>query len=152
MGYGSTVWLATSGVTIADKKLVADILGSFGIGFEVDDEDIIDMATAVSGSGPAYVFHFAQELTEAAVNLGLEPNLAENLVKNTLIGAVQLLDTSQQSATELKAAVTSKGGTTEAALTILRSKNTEKIWEEAIKTAYKRAKTLSKNIGQNNKN
>jgi len=116
IGEGMTVWTATSSVTPRQRRCAASILGVMGQEISVDDEKYIDMATAVSGSGPAYVFLFVESLIEAAVKLGFTPEVAQKLVMQTLLGSSHLLKTSGKSAQELRRMVTSPGGTTAEAI------------------------------------
>ncbi len=91
IGEGMTVWTATPEVTASQKKQAKAILGVMGQEIYVDDEKYLDMATAVSGSGPAYVFYFVEAFTEAAVKIGLSRDVAEKLAVQTLVGATHLL-------------------------------------------------------------
>ena len=108
------------------------------------EERFMDAVTAVSGSGPGYVFYFAECLEKAARSLGLSPSLAKVLVMQTLKGSARLLERSGEGADVLRARVTSKGGTTQAALAVFEKNKTGKIIAQALATAGKRAKELSK--------
>lgn len=110
----------------------------------VVEEKWIDAVTAVSGSGPAYVFYFAEILQSAAVSLGLTREMARQLVLQTLKGSVAMLDQRQANAADLRQKVTSKGGTTAAALSVLTEQKTEKIFHDALRAARQRAKELAK--------
>jgi pyrroline-5-carboxylate reductase len=107
-----------------------------------DDEKYIDMVTAVSGSGPAYVFLLAESLIEAAVNIGLPRQEAETLVVQMIFGSAKLLVESGQPPAELRRNVTSRGGTTEAALKVFENGSFKGLVAEAVKAAYLRAKEL----------
>lgn len=144
IGQGMTVWYA-SGLTGPEKKLCQAIFQSLGQELEVKKEPAIDQATAVSGSGPAYVFYFTEALITAAQGIGLTALEAELLVKATIQGSSTMLN--KQDVRKLRQAVTSKGGTTAAALKILDQGQTAKIWSQAIKAAYKRAQQLTKHYG-----
>jgi len=87
IGEGMTVWTATSSVTPGQRRYAASILGVMGLEIAVDDEKYLDMATAVSGSGPAYVFLFVESMIAAAVQLGFTPEIAQKLVMQTLLGS-----------------------------------------------------------------
>jgi pyrroline-5-carboxylate reductase len=100
------------------------------------------MVTAVSGSGPAYFFLLAESLTEAAVKIGLSQKQAEEMVIQTMLGAAQLLTQSGQSPAVLRQNVTSKGGTTEAALKVFESTDFRGITAKAVMAACERAKEL----------
>ena len=104
----------------------------------------MNAVTAVSGSGPAYVFLFAEMLYKAARSLGLKENLAHDLVLQTLKGAVKFLENAKEPASSLRARVTSKGGTTQAALNVFNQRKLEKIFREALRAASRRAGELSK--------
>lgn len=107
-------------------------------------ENLINAVTAVSGSGPAYVFLFAECFLKAAQALGLDHASAQKLVAATLKGSVDLLLQSKEDAGSLRAKVTSKGGTTQAALEVFGKYNIEKTFTEALAAAKNRAKELSK--------
>ncbi len=107
------------------------------------DESQMDAVTAVSGSGPAYVFLFVEYLNKAAKFLGLK-ELGNKLVIDTLRGSLRLLETQKADAATLRAMVTSKGGTTQAAMDVFFANNVEKIFKDAIIAARKRAKELSR--------
>lgn len=112
----------------------------------VVNEELMDSITAVSGSGPAYVYLFMECLIRAAQSLGLKEALAEELVKNTFSGSLELLLKSSDNVNPgiLRAKVTSKGGTTQAALEVFERRKFEHIIVQALKAAQKRAKTLSR--------
>jgi pyrroline-5-carboxylate reductase len=110
----------------------------------IDDESLLNAVTAVSGSGPAYVFLLAECLTEAAVAAGLEPDLAARLSRATLAGAGELLRRSDLSPAELRQNVTSPKGTTAAALNVLMGKNgLADLLKRAVAAAAKRSRELS---------
>jgi pyrroline-5-carboxylate reductase len=126
-----------------DLKEAVKIFDHIGKTIEVQ-EKWIDCVTAVSGSGPAYVFLFVEIFTNAAKNLGFSPEQAKLLVDQTLRGSLDLLEESNEDAGALRARVTSKGGTTQAALEVFEQANYEKIFKDALLAAQKRAKELSK--------
>jgi pyrroline-5-carboxylate reductase len=110
----------------------------------VDDEALIDPVTAVSGSGPAYVFYLAECLAEAGVKAGLEPGLAAKLARWTVAGAGELLHRSDQPASTLRENVTSPNGTTFAALQVLMAQNgLQPVMTEAVLAASRRSKELA---------
>lgn len=139
-----SVWMAGEGFTASEKKDIRDFLSVFGMEAEVTDENLLDVATAVSGSGPAYFFTFFEALIEAALSLGLSRAQAEQWVRQTAIGAAALWEKNQGNLHEMIQHVQSKGGTTEAALGELPNAELKHMWSEALARAYTRAKELSK--------
>jgi len=139
---GMSVWTATGGVTEKQKELAGSILGAIGREIYVDDEKYLDMVTAVSGSGPAYFFLFVEALVEAAVQIGLSPDVAKQLVLQTMLGSGHLIEKSDKSPVELRVMVTSKGGTTAAALEVLDSGDFSNLVIRAVKAAYDRSREL----------
>lgn len=117
------------------------ILEAVGTVIEVP-ETMLDAVTAVSGSGPAYLFGLAEWLEEAAIDQGFDPEQARTLVTQTLKGAALLLDASDESATELRRRVTSPGGTTEAAFEVLQNADSATLWRDAIAAATERSRQL----------
>jgi len=126
-----------------DKGLVRNILEGVGIALELDEEQL-DTVTALSGSGPAYVFEFTQALIEAGVNHGLPRETSIKLAIQTMAGASEMLSRSQGSPEELRSAVTSPGGTTEAGLKILDDNNFRQILQDVVGAAKNRSIELSK--------
>jgi pyrroline-5-carboxylate reductase len=122
--------------------LVARLLGSVGI-VEVVPEDLQDAVTAVSGSGPAYLFYLAEAMTSAAVDLGLDEATATAMVNQTLLGAATLLSTSDEPAADLRRKVTSPGGTTAAAIGVLDGRGVTGSVVEAITAARDRGRELA---------
>jgi len=108
------------------------------------DEKLVDAVTAVSGSGPAYFFYMIEALTEAAKKLRLDSDTASKLVAKTALGSAKVLNALKESPAQLRRRVTSKGGTTEAAMKVFEQKNLRKIIAEAVAAACKRSKELSK--------
>ena len=120
------------------------LLGAVGKVVWVDDERLIDAVTAISGSGPAYMFHMVEALALAGEKLGLAPDTAMVLARQTLIGAGALLDASEESAGVLRQNVTSPGGTTAAGLAVLRdSGKLAALMEQTAKSAYDRSLALA---------
>jgi pyrroline-5-carboxylate reductase len=132
IGQGITVACAGPGVTAAQRALCDALLAAVGDVAWVDDEALIDPVTAVSGSGPAYVFLLAELLERAGVAEGLPQPLARQLARRTVSGAAALLDASTEDAADLRRAVTSPRGTTEAALAVLMA---EAAWPATVKRA-----------------
>ena len=108
----------------------------------MEEEGYIDMATAVSGSGPAYVFLFAEALVEAAVQIGLSYDMAQELVRQTISGSAAFMQRSDKLPAELRRMVTSPGGTTAAALAQLEKGQFTELIKQAVTAAYNRAREL----------
>lgn len=142
VGEGITVWTATAAVTAQQKEWAGAILRVIGQEMYVEDEKYLDMATAVSGSGPAYFFLFMETLIEAAVSIGLSRDAAEKLVLQTMVGSGQLLKKSGKSPAELRRMVTSPGGTTAAALAEFEKGGLAELVKQAVAAALKRAREL----------
>jgi pyrroline-5-carboxylate reductase len=119
IGKGISAAFATATTTTAQRKLAATLLGAFGDLVWLDGEELMNAVTAVSGSGPAYVFLLAEALAAAAERQGLAPDVAKQLARKTVEGAAALLAASSADPGELRRSVTSPGGTTEAALKVL---------------------------------
>ena len=142
IGEGISVWTATAKVTEPQKEWAGSILGAMGKEIYVDDEKYIDMATAVSGSGPAYIFLFTESLAAAAVHIGLPRDVAEELVLQTLLGSGHLIQKSGKPPAELRRMVTSPGGTTAEALLQLEKGGFSELIAKAVSAAYDKAKRL----------
>ena len=147
----NTPALVASGVTAicagrwaeeADLARAEALLKAVGCVIRVTERDM-DAVTAVSGSGPAYVFYFMEALLEGARQLGLEPGLARQLVYGTLAGSVKLAKQSEVDPGTLRERVTSKGGTTAAALEVLRVREVTQAWVDALAAARRRSVELS---------
>lgn len=110
----------------------------------IKKEALMDAVTAISGSGPAYVYLFIESLIKSAMDLGINKNTAAALVLQTLKGSVALLEKSKKSPEELRRQVTSPGGTTEAALKVFEKREFDKLINEAIGAAYTRSRELSR--------
>lgn len=134
---------ATKAVTPAQREIADRLLKSAGSTVWVDNETDLDAVTAISGSGPAYVFYFIEAMQEAALALGLSAQQARELSRQTFLGASQLAQTSPEDAATLRARVTSKGGTTEQAILSMENDQVK----ETIKKAIQRAAIRSKELG-----
>jgi pyrroline-5-carboxylate reductase len=143
IGEGITAISTGRYATILDLMTAQRILQTIGQTVIVK-ESMIDAVTAVSGSGPAYVFLFVEQWMAAAISLGFDQEEAKQLVYKTLLGSAHLLEKSEFDAATLRAKVTSKGGTTEAALNVFFTCNYDRIMEHALTAAKKRAKELAK--------
>lgn len=141
VGQGITGLYAAKGATAADRKRADALLSALGETLWVKSEDQIDGVTAVSGSGPAYVFHLVEAMTAAGVAAGLKTADAEKLARATVAGAGALLAADKSPAGALREAVTSPGGTTAAALAVLMPELTG-LMTRAIAAAKRRAEEL----------
>ena len=142
IGEGMTVWMATAQVQSIQKQWAASILGTMGAEICVEDEKYLDMTTAVSGSGPAYLFLWVEAMTEAAVKLGFTVETAHKLVMQTLLGSTHLLQKSGKSAAELRRMVTSPGGTTAEAIGTFEKGGFNELVGQAVTAAYEKARKL----------
>ncbi|UCB56584.1 MAG: pyrroline-5-carboxylate reductase [Candidatus Omnitrophota bacterium] len=127
--------------TSRDKKIAASIFSCVGEVVEIK-EGLMDAATAISGSGPAYFFYLAQKMIEKAGKLGIPKALAHELVVKTALGSVLLMDQSKVTPEFLRERVTSRGGTTEAAFNVFKKAGLDKTLERAFEAAAKRAREL----------
>jgi len=144
IGRGITVAVGNGRVTAKARKLAHDLLAATGSVEWVDDEALMDAVTAVSGSGPAYVFLLAEAMAEAGAAAGLPVPLAERLARETVAGSGELLHRSPESAATLRRNVTSPGGTTAAALDVLMSSDgVGPLMKTAIAAATRRGKDLA---------
>lgn len=142
---GITVAVPNAAVTPVQRALADDLLSAVGEVVWVDDEKLLDPVTAVSGSGPAYVFYLTECLAEAGRAAGLSPELASQLARATIIGSAALLESSELSAAELRHNVTSPNGTTAAALAVLGDDDgLQKLMTAAVDAATKRGRELAK--------
>ena len=142
LGRGMTVWYATPETTDAQRGQAAALLGALGKELEVDDEKMVAMATAVSGTGPTYVFLVMEALIDAAVHLGFPRHIAHDLVIETLEGSTVFAKQSGMHPAELRNMVTSPGGTSAAALHELESGRLRTVLSEAVWAAYRRTVEL----------
>jgi pyrroline-5-carboxylate reductase len=143
VGRGITVLCAGSGIKASQRALAAMLMSALGETLWLDDEPLLDAVTAVSGSGPAYVFLLAEALAAAGREQGLDPAVADKLARYTVSGAGALLDADDRPAAELRRDVTSPGGTTEAALSVLNEPNgLRELMSRAVAAATKRGKVL----------
>ncbi len=143
IGEGMSVFYAAHGVEKGSREWVRELFSACGTCLEVNLEDAVDAATAVSGSGPAYLYFLAEQMIESARDLGFDSKQAELLVRQTLKGAVLLMYQQQVPAEELRRWVTSPGGTTEAALKSFSSAGVDDHLRKGIGEAYRRALELS---------
>jgi pyrroline-5-carboxylate reductase len=148
VGQGMTGLFARPGVNAADRALVGQLLAPTGELLWVDAEPALDAVTAMSGSGPAYVFYFIEAMTEAGVEMGLTPEQAQRLAIGTFTGASALAHSATEPPSVLRERVTSKGGTTYAAITSLEGADVKAQFKTAIRAAQKRAAELGVEFGR----
>ena len=139
---GVSVWTHTNETSKKHVEYIEIILNSIGTQYKVENEETIEMATALSASGPAYLFYFIESLIESGENIGLPKNLSEKLTLGMLKGSLDLFQASNETAEKLRENVTSPGGTTEAAINILQNNNFKNSIIEAINAAHKRGLNL----------
>jgi pyrroline-5-carboxylate reductase len=147
IGMGITGMVAADGVSAAQKQAADDILRAVGPTVWLDDESKIDAVTAISGSGPAYVFYFIEAMQQAAGELGLSPEQGKQLALATFTGAAQLASRSTEPVSLLRERVTSKGGTTHAALTSMEMNGVKAAIVKAVKAAAARGKEMGDELG-----
>lgn len=145
---GITGLFAGATVNQADRALAETICKAVGQAVWVSEEKLMDAVTAVSGSGPAYVFAFLEAMQSAGEKLGLDMATARKLAYATLEGATVLAHNSDEPAGVLRERVTSKGGTTAAALDVMKQQGWHEILEKAIDAASKRGKAMGDELGQ----
>ena len=142
IGEGIAVWTAASEVTELQRELGGSILRALGEEVYVEDENYLDMATALSGTGPAYVFLFMEAMIDAGVHLGFPRRIAEQLVTQTLRGSVDYYSGRKQHAASLRNEVTSPGGTSAEALYYLEKAGFRTAISRAVWAAYERSQAL----------
>jgi pyrroline-5-carboxylate reductase len=142
IGEGMTVWTATAEVGQSQRDLARTVLGALGREICVTDEKYINMATAVSASGPAYVFLFIETFVDAGVHIGLPRDMAQTLVMQTILGSAQTVERTGKHPADLRNLVTSPGGTTTEALLQLEEGSFRSLLMKAVAAAYKKAERL----------
>lgn len=148
IGAGIAALYALPGVNAEEKKKAESILGAVGEVVWVNEERLLDPVTAVSASGPAYVFWFIEQLAATAQKLGLQKETALKLAMHTVLGAAKLAASSSESPASLRKNVTSKGGTTEAALKVFDEEKLAERFARAIEAASRRATELGAELGK----
>ncbi len=146
VGAGASVLLANASVSDDQRELAAQILAAVGAVFWIESESHMDAVTAVSGSGPAYFFLFQELLEYSAIAAGLPRELAEQLVRQTAVGAARLAASSPLPVAQLRTQVTSPGGTTERALQELQNSGLDAILERAVLAARDRSVELAQEL------
>jgi len=141
---GITVWIPSDAVSEEQKETAAKILGAFGDEILVDDEGYLDMATALSGTGPAYVFVFMEALIDAGVHMGFPRHISEKLVFQTIRGSLDYYQQAQRHPATLRNQVTSPGGTSAEALYYLEKAGFRTAISRAVWAAYQRSLELGR--------
>lgn len=143
VGKGTVGWVASGAVTDGEKMLVQRIFGESGIAIELQDEAHMDAFTALAGSGPAYFLHLTELLSKKAEAYGFSPAEAERIARQVCIGTGELLSDGGLTVAEWKQAISSRGGTTEAALASLTASAFEQDFHAALDAATNKSKDLS---------
>jgi len=149
IGAGITGLYADSAVGLKGRDTAEKILRAVGGTLWIDDEAQMDTITAISGSGPAYVFYFIEALQHAAQNLGIDAPAARQLAIETFTGAARLAEQSEEDVAVLRQRVTSKGGTTAAALASFDADNIAAAILRGVQAAAERSRTLGEEMGKN---
>ncbi len=142
IGEGMTVWTATADVNQKQKDMAQSILSALGKEIYVSGEKYIDMATALSGSGPAYVFLIIEALVDAGVHIGMPRDMAEKLAVQTVLGSARAVEVMGKHPAELKNMVTSPGGTTTEGLLQLETGGLRSLLLQAVIAAYNKSRAL----------
>jgi pyrroline-5-carboxylate reductase len=148
IGQGITVWSSTESVSERQKEQVQALLSALGEEMWFEEERFVDMATAISGTGPAYVFLVMEALIDAAVHLGFSRQDARELVTKTLLGSVLFAEESQKHPAELRNMVTSPNGTSAEALYQLEKGAVRTVFSKAVYAAYQKTSVLSEMINK----
>ena len=148
IGLGQTGLFARADVTESEKTRVQELMQSIGESLWLADESLMDAVTALSGSGPAYVFYFIESLIHAGVGMGLDANQARQLAIGTVVGAAALAQRGPDSPQTLREKVTSQGGTTHAAITQMQADGFLGLLENALRAAQKRSLELGVSLDQ----
>jgi pyrroline-5-carboxylate reductase len=147
IGLGITGMVRTAAVSAQQKQAADAIMSAVGATVWLDDEALIDPVTAVSGSGPAYVFYFIESMQQAALEMGLSREQGTQLALATFVGASQLAAQSTEPVALLRERVTSKGGTTHAALASMEQSGVKESIVAALKAAAQRGQELGEQLG-----
>jgi pyrroline-5-carboxylate reductase len=142
IGAGMTVWTCTEGVDATRKNQIKLLLGALGKELYVETENMIDMATALSATGPTYIFMMMEALTDAGVHLGFSRDVSKELVQQTMLGSTLFAMESHKHPAELRNMVTSPGGTSAAAIYEMEKGTLRTVLSKAVYAAYKRAVEL----------
>jgi pyrroline-5-carboxylate reductase len=143
IGMGITAYSLSKEVSLNEAHKIENLLATTGRTLYMEDENLLDAVTALSGSGPAYFFYFVQQLIEAGKKMGMDEGTASLLVKQTMLGSFHLINNAVKPLDELIKAVASKGGTTEVALSTFAKHHVDIHLQEGLLNAEKRAKELA---------
>ncbi|TXF75179.1 pyrroline-5-carboxylate reductase [Chryseobacterium sp.] len=144
LGMGITGYTAAEGISFSELMQIERFLNSTGRSVYMEDENILDGVTALSGSGPAYFYYIVDAMIKAGTEMGIEENMAKLFVKQTMLGAYHLMNNSEKNLEQLISDVASKGGTTEAALKTFDDNGLKGILRKGILAAEKRSEELSR--------
>lgn len=144
IGAGITAWTCAEEVSDAERKLVRHLLAALGKELFVETENMIDMATSLSATGPTYIFMVMEALTDAGVHLGFSRDVAKELVQEMMLGSVKFAIESHKHPAELRNMVTSPGGTSAEAIYQMEKGTMRTVLSKAVYAAYKRAVDLGK--------
>ena len=147
VGLGQTALFARGGVQADGKAWVEQVMSTTGQFVWVAQESLLDAVTAISGSGPAYVFYFIEAMVQAGVDMGLTHAQAHQLAVGTFVGASEMARSSNETLAVLRERVTSKGGTTHAAITSMQANNVAGLFAQALEAARVRAQALGDEFG-----
>lgn len=142
VGQGMMVWTATPDVDDEQRSKIKTVLGALGEEIFVEEEKYVDMATALSGTGPTYVFLMMEALIDAGVHMGFPRRIAEQIVLQTVSGSVEFARVSKKHMAELRNMVTSPGGTSAEAIYQMEKGGLRTVYSRAVYAAYQRTKTL----------
>jgi len=143
LGMGITGYTAADGISFNQLIQVERLLNSTGRSVYLENENLLDGVTALSGSGPAYFYYIVDAMIKAGTEMGIDENLSKLFVKQTMLGAYHLINNSEKSLEELINDVASKGGTTEAAIKVFEENQLKEILRKGILSAENRAKELN---------
>ncbi len=148
VGLGQTGLFARPSVSATDRQWIERVVATTGQFLWVDNEPLLDAVTAISGSGPAYVFFFIEAMVQAGVKMGLTEAQAHQLAIGTFVGSSELARSASESPAVLRERVTSKGGTTYAALTSMQEAGVQQLFQTALEAARHRAHELGDEFGK----
>jgi pyrroline-5-carboxylate reductase len=144
IGEGMMVWFATPSVSRRQRAVIQQLLAAMGEELYVDEEKYVDMATALSGTGPTYVFLMMEALIDAGVHMGFPRRIAEEIVLQTVSGSVDFARSSKKHMAELRNMVTSPGGTSAEAIYQMEKGSLRTVFSKAVYAAYQRTETLAR--------
>ena len=145
IGTGVSCFVANKHLSKGNRKKINDLFFKVGKTIWLKNEDQIDMATAVSGSGPGYIFTIIDAMEKASQKIGLSKKISRELILSTILGSTKLMEHIKKDPNELANSIAIKGGTTEAGIKVLNKNKINKIMYDTVLAAYKRASSLGKN-------